>query len=1221
MKLSNLCFKPFFIVLLTILSSTFVVGQYSQSETSIYINDNTSISEYDISNSGASTTFDGAILGTTASGSGTLLLAGGRMITDKDNATENVCEPNIYYTIYKDGERVGSPFFDFTEVKFLSESDISVPDGMGGNVTKRRQVWDSQDGNVDLSQFVPGDYKLEVYVLFSGDNAGTTGCEDLIELNNAPAQNYVASFTVTDPALDQVIVSPSPLVYNGGATITFDATGTDLETAMGDIYIHSGVSTDVNNPDAFSAVVGNWGQDDGVGRMTNTSGNIWEINIASLQTYYNLVNGEDIFGLNFLFRSADGTATHINGEQNYFVPVDPGNYFSILNPAQTSAIGEVGSNFDIAAFSSGNADWTLTETDINGNNPVVLDMQNALVSYSYMYNIPDINTHYFELEADFGGIIKTKKFNITGYSPTGDTPRPNGLELGINYDPTDPTKATLVLHAPIYTRFLDGNGNQTGTNPTEEKNVVHVIGDFNNWEIQEAYKMNRDRDGWNGTTDTDGDGEIGDYWWIELTGLEPGKPYVFQYLIDGETRIGDPYTRQVSDSEDNNIPNNVYPDLVSYPYGQTTGRASVIQTDKKEYVWDVTNFVRPDKEKLHIYELHFRDFTEEGSYLAAIEHLDHIKQLGFNAIHVMPVSEFEGNSSWGYNPNYYFAADKAYGTENDLKKFIDEAHKREIAVFNDVVLNHAFGSNPHALMYWDDVNNRPRTDNPWFNAEHRAVYSQAGHWGNDWNHESQWTQQFVDEVIDYWLQEFRFDGFRFDFTKGISQQPQDSNDEWASNYNQSRIDLLKRMTGGMTSRNPGAIVIFEHLANSAEDRELADNGILMWSGVGHHNDFKEFILGYNGRDVFNSGHHTGNGKNFANPHWISYAESHDEERLAYEVINFGNVVKDLPDPTQKLSETIERLKISSAFNLMIEGPRMMWEFQEFGYDFSINYNGRTGEKPVAWELGYDQDPNRQELSTLISQLLNARLTESFDSYNYDNLDSPTDSVRRMVISNNTTGREIIIIANIDAEKGNDLFPQYRGTGTYYRNNGDDFINNTFDVSDTQSNYFLEAGRVLVLSNFELPIPVIEDADGDGIYDADDTCPMEAGLDRLSGCSNKISIAVDKKTITEGEEITIMATMQEPLNEDVIITVNISGSAVEGDDYEALSEIIIPACFTSGTTMLRTIDDGVSETMENLTITAASATNAILDGTQTENINMNDNDCQNVKCPDTYPWNE
>ncbi|MCK7537393.1 MAG: alpha-amylase family glycosyl hydrolase [Marinilabiliales bacterium] len=122
--------------------------------------------------------------------------------------------------------------------------------------------------------------------------------------------------------------------------------------------------------------------------------------------------------------------------------------------------------------------------------------------------------------------------------------------------------------------------------------------------------------------------------------------------------------------------------------------------------------------------------------------------MGINAIELMPVNEFEGNSSWGYNPSMYLAVDKYYGPANDLKELIDSCHGRGIAVIMDVVLNHAYGSNPLVRMYWNSSTSQPASNNPWFNVTSpNPAYS----WGYDFNHTSNQTKAFVDSVCHYWI--------------------------------------------------------------------------------------------------------------------------------------------------------------------------------------------------------------------------------------------------------------------------------------------------------------------------------------------------------------------------------------------------------------------------------------------------------------------------------------
>lgn len=909
----------------------------------------------------------------------------------------------------------------------------------------------------------PSNTVVRYYILTSGTGANLNHTNaDFYTINGNTNSGSNFQYTVQNSG---VTVSPSFPTDAVPVTISFDATGTTLAGAS-KVYLHSGVSSTVSSPTTFNHTIGNWGQDDGVGLMTYTGGNNWTITLSpGLRSFYNVPSEKDIFGLNFLFRSADGSLKEDNNGLNYFNAVNPGNYFTITSPSTNPYFGEVGSSVTLSASSNtAPISWSIDEINPVNNNFI----ENISSTPSHNLSINNTNQRKFRITAQYsGGVTKTKSTIIQGYNIVTDAPRPSWTKPGINYHAGDATRATLVLHAPVFTRFLRGFGTQTGTNPTTPKNVVYVVGDFNNWTPSESYKLNRDRDGWNGTTDTDGDGDRGDYWWIELSGLIPGQEYVFQYLIDGNLRVADPYSTKISDPDDGQIPSSVYPGLISYR-PQAVDRASVLQTNRTTYTWTAAPFTKPTTNHLNIYELHFRDFTEEGTYLAAIQKIDYIKKLGINAIHVMPVSEFEGNSSWGYNPNFYFAADKAYGTENELKQFIDECHKRQIQVFNDVVLNHAFYSNVMAKMYWNDSLNRPANDSPYFNPTHKMVRNTAGHWGADWNHESEHVQRMVDSILGYWLTEFKFDGFRFDFTKGFGQTDPNNfpnGDDWASSTDTVRQGLLKRMVNRMWSVHPGSVAIFEHLANNDEDRVLANHGILMWSGVGHHNDLKNFILGYNGdnTNIYNSGIYNEPGKNFALANWMSYGESHDEERLGYEVMQYFN-------GTRNTNNMIDRLKIAYGFNLLFPGPRMLWQFGELGYEVSINVNGRTGEKPVRWY--YYDEQKRKELYRLISYIFSARnnigLYSTTPDYGNIGLGAGNITTPRVMRLSSNDNKHCIVLANLDPASAQTAYPTYDVTGTWYKYNGKSSVDgSTFQVSNTGASYLLAPSEFVMLTNFPI----------------------------------------------------------------------------------------------------------------------------------------------------------
>src|SRR4030042_1510320 len=376
--------------------------------------------------------------------------------------------------------------------------------------------------------------------------------------------------------------------------------------------------------------------------------------------------------------------------------------------------------------------------------------------------------------------------------PVTEEPLPAGVQDGINY--VSGTTVTLSLFAPY-------------------KQFVYLIGDWKDWQVDALYYMKRDQ------VNTDSV-----HYWINLDGLNPGQEYTFQYLVDGEIRIADPYTDKILDPwNDQYIPPTIYPNLKSYPFGKTYESVCIFQTDQNPYTWVYSDtFQRPEKKDLVIYEMLLRDFLAQHDFMTLQDTLAYFKKLGINAIELMPCSEFEGNSSWGYNPSFYFAPDKYYGPKDDLKRFIDECHRHGIAVIQDIVLNHSYGQSPLVRLYWDEQNNRPSAQNPWYNqVSPNPVYS----WGYDFDHESAATKIFVDRVNRYWLTEYRVDGFRFDFTKGFTNTPGDG-----SAYDAARITILQQMANQIWEVDTTVYVILEHFADNYEERVLAEysHGMMLW---------------------------------------------------------------------------------------------------------------------------------------------------------------------------------------------------------------------------------------------------------------------------------------------------------------------------------------------------------------------------------------------------------
>jgi 1,4-alpha-glucan branching enzyme len=398
--------------------------------------------------------------------------------------------------------------------------------------------------------------------------------------------------------------------------------------------------------------------------------------------------------------------------------------------------------------------------------------------------------------------------------------------------------------------------------------TVSVIGDFNDWSVDPAYYMNVTPDK--------------KRYWLSIDNLTPKQEYIFQYLVDGNIRIGDPYADKVSDPDDKYIPSSTYPGLKQYPYGKTNGPATFLQTDQDAYVWTTTNYTPPKVTDLVVYELLVRDFTSARTFNAIIDTLDYLKRLGINAIELMPIMEFEGNSSWGYNPDYLFAVDKNYGTKDHLKNLIDQAHAKGIAILFDIVVNHQFGQSPLVKLYWDGSAQAPAANSPWFNQVPRHPYNV----GFDFNHESFDTKMYFERNLTYWITEYKIDGYRFDLSKGLTQRNSYPNNMsyWAA-YDESRISILNNYNNVMKSVKPNIILILEHFADNAEEKVLSSDGMLLWGNL--NGPYGEASMGYNANNNsdFSWGAYTTRG--WTQPNLVTYMESHDEERIMYKNIAYG----------------------------------------------------------------------------------------------------------------------------------------------------------------------------------------------------------------------------------------------------------------------------------------------------------------------------------------------
>lgn len=573
---------------------------------------------------------------------------------------------------------------------------------------------------------------------------------------------------------------------------------------------------------------------------------------------------------------------------------------------------------------------------------------------------------------------------------------PGGVVEGINI--VDNSTVTLVL----YDKDLNGN----------HKDFAHVVGDFNDWTLSNDEKSQMYRDDASGC------------WWITLKGLDASKEYAFQYYVGmkagGVIRLADAYTEKILDPDnDKYIPASTYGENKAYPEGGR-GIVSTFKIQKDSYSWKVNNYKIANPEQLVIYELHLRDFTESNDLNGAMGKLSYLKSMGVNAIELMPVQEFDGNDSWGYNPCFFFAMDKAYGTKTMYKQFIDACHEAGMAVILDVVYNHATGNNPLAKLYWDG--DKTASNNPYFNVKAPHPYSVF----HDFNHESPLVRKFVKRNLQFLLNEYKIDGFRFDLTKGFTQKK--STESTASNYDASRVAILKDYNAAIKEAKNDAYVILEHFCDSKEETELAADGMHLWCNM--NNAYCQTAMGYDSDSSFGNLYKK-------TPAWVGFMESHDEERMGYKQTEWGSGAL-----KTELATRMKQLALNTTFFLTVPGPKMIWQFGELGYDFSINSNQdgtamdesyRTARKPIRWD--YYNNKDRKELHEVYTSLMKLRnnYPELFDGsavLDWKVEVSDWDNGRSLFVES-ITGKKLVVVGNFTTGAIDVAFPAITGSWNNY----------------------------------------------------------------------------------------------------------------------------------------------------------------------------------------------
>ncbi len=448
--------------------------------------------------------------------------------------------------------------------------------------------------------------------------------------------------------------------------------------------------------------------------------------------------------------------------------------------------------------------------------------------------------------------------------------------------------------------------------------MVSVVGSFNQWD-EKANPCRR---------------EDGGNWYADVPSAKVGDEYRFA-IKNGDkqfTRI-DPRAREVTNSVGNGV------------------------IASGEFDWADDNFQIASWNELVIYELHIGTFNATGdgvgTFDSAIERLPYLQQLGINAIELMPLAEFAGDYSWGYNPAHPFAVETAYGGPDALKRFILAAHRHGIAVIVDVVYNH-FGPSDLDLWQFDG----------WSENDKGGIY-----FYNDWRSATPWgdtrpdygrgeVRQYIFDNAMMWLEEFHADGLRYDMTLYMRSVDGDESKTIPEGFS-----LAQWINREIQDRFPGRITIAEDLRNNrfitAHESGGGANFGSQWDAQFVHPVRKALIeIDDANRSMSAVGDAINHRYNLDAFGRVIYTESHDE------VANGKQRVVSEIDPSEEPNRyAIKRSTLGAALMMTSPGIPMLMQGQEFLRDKWFD-DGR----PIHWERAQDY----VGIVTLYSDLIELR---------------------------------------------------------------------------------------------------------------------------------------------------------------------------------------------------------------------------------------------------------
>lgn len=520
---------------------------------------------------------------------------------------------------------------------------------------------------------------------------------------------------------------------------------------------------------------------------------------------------------------------------------------------------------------------------------------------------------------------------------------------------------------------------------------VALIGSFSNWQ---DVPMQKGDDGFFRTT-------------VEL---EDGT-YQYKFRVQSKSwflepdqwvEIVDPYATNIDDPTQNGV--------IWIKDGEP-----IVDT----YVWKHDDKPLPADHELVIYELHVADFSggeddpkPRGKYKHVLEKLDYLCELGINAIELMPVKEYPGDYSWGYNPRYFFATESSYGTTADLKHLIDECHARGMRVLMDGIYNHSEASSPLTQIdhdYW--YHHEPRDpDNNWGPEFNYELYDEAL--------DTYPARRFIGDTVRFWVEEYHIDGIRFDAARQIA------------NYDFMHwiVQEAKQTAGAKPFYN-----VAEHIPETTSITNVDGPMDGCW-----HDSFYHCVLEHicgdtldfeRLKDVLDAKRQGFLGATNV----VNYLSNHDHNRI----------MADLGDRGILDEAAFKRVKLGAALLMTAMGVPLIWMGQEFG---ESKYKTIEPNK-VDWTL-LGNDLNRGLFEYYKGLISLRKANHALYTANIDFFHEDPESGVLAYVRWNDEGSRVVVVANFsDNYLAGYRVPNFPADGTWH---------------EWTSNYDIEAGEQNIL---------------------------------------------------------------------------------------------------------------------------------------------------------------